>query len=335
MNVFVRVLVAGAVALALWIWMPPNSIDQLATERANAVVLIVNGNEPGQTNSATGIGTGFVLDKNLIVTNHHVISNGNITMVRGKTSQKLYKAKVIASDAFSDIALVTLDDWDDFVATNLPADLDFISSRGLKIGSKVWSIGHPWGLEWSVSQGVVSSPSRRMDGNLNYMIQTDTRIFQGNSGGPLLDESGNVVGVNVKMLANTGGSFGFAIPSDLAQKVIEDLLLHGKTTWAVLGIKMGYTDDGKNVMVKEIMPGSAAGRGGLRPGDILLNIETPSTPFGGVRIVDTDRLLDEMAVIDVSDAVTLRIKRDNQLSRVRLQPDGKQSSDLMPKRADK
>lgn len=331
MNVFVRVSVAGAIALALWIWLPPNSIDQLATEQTNAVVLIVNGNEPGQPNSATGLGTGFVLDKNLIVTNHHVISNGSTTMVRGKTSQKLYKAKVIASDEFSDIALVALEDWDDFVDTNLPADLDFTSSRGLKIGSKVWSIGHPWGLEWSVSQGVVSSPSRRMDSNLNYMIQTDTRIFQGNSGGPLLDESGNVVGVNVKMLANTGGSFGFAIPSDLAQKVIEDLLLHGKTSWAVLGIKMGYTDDGKNVMVKEIIPGSAAGRAGLQPGDILLTIETPKTPFGGVRVVNTNRLLDEMAVIHSDDPVTLTIRRGNQRSVLRVLPDHKTSAELMPR----
>jgi serine protease Do len=331
MNVFVRLAIAGVIAAGLWFSIPPNGIDELAAERANAVVLIVNGNEAGQPNSATGLGTGFVVDENLIVTNHHVIANGNITMVRGKTSQKLYKAKVIASDEFSDLALVRLEDWDDFSATNLPVELDFTSSRDLKLGSKVWSIGHPWGLEWSVSQGVVSSPSRRLDGNLNFLIQTDTRIFQGNSGGPLLDENGNVVGVNVKMMANTGGSFGFAIPSDLAVRIIEDLKTRGKARWAVMGIKMGYTDDGKNVIVKEITPGSAAAQAGLLPNDVILNIITKHTPIIGIAVVDTDQLLNEMAVIHPEDTVTLRIKRNNQISTVRLVPDQKTSDQVNPK----
>lgn len=317
--------------MALWIGMPSSSIDELAAQRANAVVLIVNGNEPGQPSNTTGLGTGFVMDENLIVTNHHVVSNGSITMIRGKNSQKLYRAKVIASDEFSDLALVKIDDWADFAATNIPGELDFTSSRDLKLGAKVWSIGHPWGLEWSVSQGVVSSPSRRLDGNLNYLIQTDTRIFQGNSGGPLLDQSGNVVGVNVKMMANTGGSFGFAIPSDLAVRIIEDLRTNGKARWAVMGVKMGYAEDGKNVIVKEISPGSAAARAGLLPNDVIINIVTKQTPMIGVTVTDTDQLLNEMAVISPEDTVTLRIKREGQISTVRLLPDQKTSDQVNPK----
>lgn len=329
MNLVMRMAIAGAIAFFLWFNMPQGGIEQMAEHKSNAVVLIVNGNESGQPGSQTGLGTGFIIDDNLIVTNHHVIATGNTTVVRGKKSQKIYKAKVIASDEFSDLALVTIDDWDDFVATNMPTKLEFGSSRDLKLGSKVWSIGHPWGLEWSISQGVVSSPSRRLDGNLNFLIQTDTRIFQGNSGGPLLDENGKVIGVNDKMMANTGGSFGLAIPSDLATKVIEDLRVRGKAKWAVIGIKMGYTEDGKSVMVKEVSPGSAAAKAGLQVDDVILNIITPHTPFGGVAIRDTDHLLDEMAVIHIDDPVTLRVRRGNQLANIRVEPDGKESKDLM------
>lgn len=330
MNLIIGVILLVVLGWTLVHAIPDPGIDKMAESKSNAVVLIVNGKDltqPGQS----GLGTGFVIGDNLIVTNHHVIANGDMIAVRGKTSQKPYKAKLIASDEFSDIALIKLEDWKDFVATNLPDKLEFSSSRDLEIGSKVWSIGHPWGLDWSVSQGVVSSPSRRLDGNPNYLIQTDTRIFQGNSGGPLLDEYGNVVGINVKMLANTGGSFGFAIPSDLAIRIIEDLKTNGKVQWAVLGIKMSYTEDGKNVQVKEVSPGSAAEKAGIMAGDIILNIVTPHAPVPGVVVNDTDQLLDEMAVADPDDMITLLIKRGSHVSSVAIDPDSKASLDLMPK----
>lgn len=327
MNFFVRFAFVGMLLLVLYLGMPKGGIEQMAGSKSNAVVLIMNGTE-GQKGGA--IGTGFIIDDNLIVTNNHVIANGDTILIRGKTSQKIYKAKLVAADKFSDLALVKLDDWQDFALTNMPGKLEFDSSRDLKVGSKVWSIGHPWGLEWSISQGVVSSPSRRLDGNINFLIQTDTRIYEGNSGGPLLDEDGKVIGVNDKMMANTGGSFGLAIPSDLATKVIEDLKLRGKVTWAVMGIKMGYTEDGKNVLVKEVIPGSAADKAGVKVNDIILNIMTPHTPLTGIAVSNTNQLLDEMAVIHIDDAVTLGIKRDGQLSNVNVIPDGKDSKELMP-----
>lgn len=328
MNLIVRIAFLGMLSLVLYLGIPRGGIEHMADSKSNAVVLIMNGTE-GQKGGA--IGTGFIIDDDLIVTNHHVIANGKDILVRGKASQKPYKAKLIASDEFSDIALIKLEDWKDFALTNLPNKLEFDSSRDLKLGDKVWSIGHPWGLKWSVSQGVVSSPSRRLDGNLNFLIQTDTRIYEGNSGGPLLDGEGNVIGINDKMMANTGGSFGLAIPSDLATKVIEDLRLRGKVEWAVIGIKMGYTEDGKSVVVKEVVPGSAAEKAGLRVDDVILNITTPHTPFGGVAVKDTDHLLDEMAVIHIDDAVTLKVKRGNQLANIMVDPDSKESKDLMPK----
>lgn len=331
-NLVARILLVGAIAWTLVVSMPADGIDRIAQEKSNAVVLILNGPDSEQASSQTGIGTGFLLDENLIVTNHHVISNGNSIFVRGKTSEKTYKAKLIASDEFSDLALVSIDDWKDFSATNMPNKLSFSSSRDLKLGEKVWSIGHPWGLIWSISEGVVSSTSRRIDNNLNYLLQTDTRIFQGNSGGPLLDLDGNVIGVNVKMVANTGGSFGFAIPSDLAVKVIEDLRTKGKVEWAVMGINMGYTEDGKNVMVQGITAGSAAEKAGVKTGDVIMGIMTPHTPIGGISVTSTDQLLDEMAVLHSEDSVTLSIKRDGHLSNLKVMPDRKPSSELMPKK---
>lgn len=328
MNFVFRVAFVGMLSLVLYLGIPKGGIEQMAESKSNAVVLIMNGTE-GQKGGA--LGTGFIIDDDLIVTNHHVIANGKDILVRGKVSQKPYKAKLVASDEFSDIALIKLDDWKDFALTNLPNKLEFDSSRDLKLGAKVWSIGHPWGLQWTVSQGVVSSPSRRMDGNLNFLIQTDTRIYEGNSGGPLLDEDGKVIGINDKMMANTGGSFGLAIPSDLAKKVIEDLRLRGKVEWAVMGIKMGYTEDGKNVVIKELVPGSAAEKAGLKSGDVILNITTPHTPLNGVAVRNTDQLLDEMAVINVDDMATLGIRRGDQLSSVVVDPDSKESKDLMSK----
>lgn len=328
MNFVFRVAFVGMLSLVLYLGLPKGGIEQMADSKADAVVLIMNGTE-GQKGGS--LGTGFIIDDDLIVTNNHVIANGKDILVRGKSSQKPYKAQLIAADEFSDIALIKLEDWKDFALTNLPSKLEFNSSRDLKLGAKVWSIGHPWGLQWSVSQGVVSSPSRRMDGNLNFLIQTDTRIYEGNSGGPLLDEHGKVIGINDKMMANTGGSFGLAIPSDLAVKVIEDLRLRGKVEWSVMGIKMGYTEDGKNVMIKDVIPGSAAEKAGLKSGDIILNITTPHTPLNGVDVRNTDQLLDEMAVINVDDAATLGIRRGDQLSSILVDPDIKESKDLMTK----
>lgn len=328
---FLRMGIVIAIAAMLLLGSNQNDIADMASDKARAVVMVVNTMKDKSNNDGTNLGTGFIIDDNIIVTNHHVIADSIGLKIKGKNSEKLYDATVIASDRFSDLAIIKIANWDDFVLTNNSGMLRFGSSRDLKLGSKVWSIGHPWGLEWSVSQGVVSSPSRRIDGNLNFLIQTDTKIYQGNSGGPLLDENGNVIGVNDKMLAQTGGSFGLAIPSDLASRIIEDLRKTGKARWSVIGVKMGYTDDSKNVKVKEISSGSAAAKAGMEVDDIILSITTSQTSVLGTQVNSTDQLLDEMAVINPGESITLFIKRDNQLSTILVYPDLKTSDELMPK----
>lgn len=307
-------------------------IDSMAEDKADAVVMVVS--NPGSLGeSATdprGLGTGFFIDENLIVTNHHVIENSKQLAVKGRKNSKFYDSEIIASDKFSDVAIIRIKDWKDYRETNGYSKLEFDSSRNLKLGTVVWSIGHPWGLTWSVSKGVVSSPSRRIDGNLNFMIQTDTKIYQGNSGGPLLDEQGKVIGINHKMLAQTGGSFGMAIPSDLAVRIIDNLKSTGMASWAVIGVRLGVSDDMKHVAIKDVSPGSAGDKVGLQVGDVLLRVYTKNTPVNGIDIIDADSILDEMAIINPGDDVRLSIVRDGKNFDVNVKPDPRTSADLTP-----
>lgn len=305
-----------------------DAVSIMAEHKANSVVMIVNDTTKSSNEQGSGMGTGFFIGDNLIVTNHHVVENTNKLYVKGRQNPKYYDAEVIASDKFSDLALVKIKDWNDYKLSNPHDPLVFSSSRDLTLGSRVWSIGHPWGLSWSISEGVISSLSRRIDGNINYLIQTDTRIFQGNSGGPLLNGKGDVIGVNSRMVANTGGSFGFAIPSDLAVRVIGNLSKDGKVSWALMGIKMGSSQDKKHVAVMSITPGSAAEKAGLRLGDILLRVNSDRTPPDGIRIDDPDSILDEMAIINPGDKIKLTIQRDGKVIMLYATPDGKTSDEL-------
>lgn len=324
-------IVMAAFAVGWSVTMIQNvSIDSMAEEKAQAVVLILNNMKPTDQSGAdsNSLGTGFFIDENLIVTNHHVVADSMNLAVKGKNNSKLYESEVIASDKFSDIAIIRIKDWEDYKATNGYSQLAFKSSRDLKLGTKVWSIGHPWGLVWSVTEGVVSSPARRMDGNLNFLIQTDTEIYQGNSGGPLLTYDGMVIGINDKMLAQTGGSFGLAIPSDLAMRVIEKLRNDGKVTWAVMGVRLGTSVDKKNVAVKDITPGSAGDKAGLKVDDLLLKVRTKHTPTGSIEVVDPDSILNEMAIINPGDEVQLDILRNGNEMVVTVTPDHKTSEEL-------
>lgn len=303
-------------------------ISIIAEDKANSVVLVVNNSKDIKNASASGLGTGFFIDENLIVTNHHVIENSNNLYIKGKNSPKFYDAEIIASDKFSDVALVRIKDWDDYKLTNSYKKLAFSSSRNIPLGMTVWSIGHPWGLTWTIAEGVISSPSRRIDGNLNYLIQTDTEIYQGNSGGPLLDTRGNVIGINTRMVVQTGGSFGFAIPSDLAVKIISDLKNTGKVTWAVIGVKLGVSDDQKQVVIKDVSKNSAGEKAGLQAGDAILGVHTQKTPANGVKVIDTDSILNEMAIITPGEPIRLNIIRGGKLISLVVVPDGKTSNDL-------
>ena len=141
-----------------------------------------------------GTGTGFIVDDNMILTNNHVIAGKNNKLtVYGKNSPKKYEAELVYTDEIADIAVIKLKDWNTFDHDQHPDILKFGNSNDTHEGDKVIIIGHPWGLSWTVSEGIMSAKNRRKGPNPKYLDQVDAKLFQGNSGGPIFNGNGEVV----------------------------------------------------------------------------------------------------------------------------------------------
>jgi serine protease Do len=223
-------------------------------------------------------GSGFLIDPNgLIVTNAHVVEEANWLQVRLADGRR-FNGKVIGQDARVDLALVRVEG-----ASNLP----------------VMALGHPFGLEQSVSFGIVSrkgAPLTVAAPGFDF-IQTDAAINPGNSGGPLVNMAGQVVGVN--SMAARNGSIGFAIPSNLVKLLVPQLATKGKVEWGWLGVSIAEIGDedvdrlklseAKGVLVRGVMPGEPADRGGLKADDVLIALDgTPlDAPRDLQRVVST------------------------------------------------
>ena len=248
-----------------------------------------NGGRPA-TREATSLGSGFIISADgYVVTNNHVISGGpeqagkNAPTVDSITvtlpDRKEYKARLIGRDVVSDLALLKID------ATNLPF-VNFGDSTSARVGDWVVAIGNPFGLGGTVTAGIVSALHRNigLGGAYDRYIQTDASINQGNSGGPMFDLQGNVIGINTAIFSPTGGNvgIGFAIPAEQAKPVIETLRRGGKIKRGYLGVGIQpMTDDiaaglglPKNVgeIVARVEPGEAAARAGIRQGDVIVAI---------------------------------------------------------------
>ncbi len=247
-----------------------------------------NGNRrPRQPPKQEGLGSGFFidLDKGYIVTNNHVIEGAdeiNLKLANGKT----YDGKVIGRDKNTDIAIVQIIDKK-FERKDLTA-LSFGNSEGLKVGDFVVALGAPFGLEASISFGVVSALGRGNLGitKLGNFIQTDAAINPGNSGGPLLNTAGEVIGVNTAIFSKSGAyaGIGFAVPSKLAKLVGEQLVNKGKVTRGYIGaglqslnkelaVALKVPENTKGVLVTNVVPGAPASKGGMIDGDIILKIQ--------------------------------------------------------------
>jgi serine protease Do len=226
-----------------------------------------------------GAGSGFIIESDgYIVTNHHVIDGADEIIVR-MADRREYKAELVGSDPLSDIALLKVD------AKNLPT-LEFGNSEKLRRGEWVVAIGSPFNFDQSVTAGIVSAKGRS-NAQQQYVpfIQTDVAINRGNSGGPLLNLDGEVVGVNSWILSSSGGFIGlsFSIPIDTAINTIEQLREHGKVSRGLLGVQiqavtremaeaMGI-DKPVGALVGSVNPGSAAERAGIESGDIILEFD--------------------------------------------------------------
>jgi serine protease Do len=232
-----------------------------------------------QTRPRGGVGSGFIISSDgFIITNHHVVASAERITVT-LTDRREYLAEIIGSDELSDVALIKIDAQD-------LRSVRFGDSERVRVGEWVLAIGSPFGLEFSAAAGIVSAKSRNVPsrGPANYVsfIQTDVAINQGNSGGPLFNLQGEVIGINSQILSSTGGSNGisFAIPSNMALNVVEQLRETGTVSRGLLGVLIKDVDHAlaqafamdrpRGAFVDEVQPGSPAERAGVQTNDVVL-----------------------------------------------------------------
>ncbi len=269
---------------------------------------------------AVGTGSGFVWDTaGHVVTNFHVVqgaTGARITLHDGSQ----YEAKRLLSYPAKDLAVLSVD---------APADklqpVALGTSHDLLVGQKVYAIGNPYGLDYSLTHGIISALEREMESAsgrlITGVIQTDAAINPGNSGGPLLDSAGRLIGVNSMIYSESGGSagLGFAVPVDVVNMVVSQLVANGKVVRPGLGITPGGPAEARRfgvegVPVRQVVPGSAAERAGLRPyvwrggflerpGDFILAVD-------GQPVRDAQTLIARLEELEVGQTVSLRVLRE-------------------------
>ena len=240
---------------------------------------------PDQGNrQAAGFGSGFIVDQEgYVITNAHVVDNAAEIRV-SLQDRREYKAELIGSDKASDIAVLKIN------AENLPV-VKIGDSENIKVGEWVLAIGSPFGFEHTATQGIISALSRSLpDGNYVPFIQTDVAVNPGNSGGPLFNTSGEVVGVNSQIYSRSGGYQGlsFAIPINVAMSIADQLRESGFATRGWLGVRIQNVDQTlaesfgldkpKGALVSEVTKASPAFKAGLQVGDIILEFNGKSVP---------------------------------------------------------
>ena len=269
-----------------------------------------------------GTGSGFLWDEQgHIVTNYHVIQDASAVHIR-LNDQRSYKAAFVGASPDHDIAVLRMP-----IVSDMPTALPIGTSHDLQVGQAMYAIGNPFGLDYTLTTGVVSALNRSLDtengATIDGLIQTDAAINPGNSGGPLLDSAGRLVGINTAIYSPSGAyaGIGFAVPIDTVNRVVPQLIAHGRYQRPRLGITI---DDRisqqitektgvKGVAIIGVERGSPAETAGLRGariidggellvGDILLSL-------GGQRIEDRESLLDVLEQHRIGDRVMLRYLR--------------------------
>ena len=265
-----------------------------------------------QKRKASALGSGFIIDaKGIVVTNNHVIKDAEdiIIRVEGDTEYIEYKAKVIGADPLSDIAVLKIESNDKF----LPVKLG--DSDKARIGDWVIAIGNPLGLSGTVTSGIISARNRNI-GLSRYedYIQTDASINVGNSGGPLFNMEGDVIGINTAILGREGNiGIGFAIPSNSAKKVIDQLIEFGETKRGWLGVRIQQVtkeiadveklDEPRGALVASVAENSPSDKAGVKAGDIILE-------FDGTNIKEMTELPKIVAQTEVGKTVEVKIWRN-------------------------
>jgi putative serine protease PepD len=270
----------------------PLSVNAIYRNNYKGVVEITNGQAEG---------SGFVYDENGdVVTNQHVVSSGGpfrVTFWNGKT----YDAHLVGSDASTDLAVIKVD-----APASQIHPLQVGDSSALQVGDGVVAIGSPFGLQETVTSGIVSALHRAMTSPSNFTIsdsiQTDAAINHGNSGGPLLNSAGQVIGVNSQIAGNSGGNVGvgFAIPSNTVRSVVTQLIETGKAEHAFLGVTIDSTAN--DALIAGVREGTPAAKAGLKKGDVV-------TSLGGHQISDPDELASVINSFKPGDSVKITYER--------------------------
>jgi len=261
-----------------------------------------------QKKKAYALGSGFIIDASgIIVTNNHVIKEAEDILVRIEGGQE-YEAKVIGADPFSDLAVIKIESNEKFIPVK------FGDSDKARIGDWVIAIGNPLGLSGTVTAGIISARNRNI-GMTRYedFIQTDASINQGNSGGPLFNIDGDVIGINTAIFGREGNiGIGFAITSNNAKIVIDQLIKYGETKRGWLGVRIQYVtkeiaeveklDKPRGALVVSVAEGSPSGKGGIKAGDIILE-------FDGKLINEMKELPLIVAQTEVGKTVEVKIWR--------------------------
>jgi Do/DeqQ family serine protease len=267
-----------------------------------------------------GLGSGFVVSSDgLILTNAHVVEGSNQVKVTLKDGQT-YQGKVMGTDSLTDVAVIKIE------ANSLPA-ITFADSDNLQPGEWAIAIGNPLGLDNTVTTGIVSATGRSSaqvgvaDKRVSF-IQTDAAINPGNSGGPLLNAQGEVIGINTAIIQNASG-LSFAIPSNAARDIAEELIAKGKADHPFLGIQMAQitpelkqelktqknfeVDAAAGILIVDVVPNSPAERAGLKSGDVIQTI-------GEQKITTADQVQQAVEKVDIGNQLNLGlIRNDRQL----------------------
>ncbi len=245
------------------------------------------GDPRGGSPDRQGAGSGFIIESDgFIMTNHHVVEGADQIIIR-LADRREFEAELIGSDPLSDVALLKID------AKGLPV-LKIGDSKALRPGEWVVAIGSPFNFDQSVTAGIVSAKGRSTN-QQQYVpfIQTDVAINRGNSGGPLLNMNGEVVGINSWILSSGGGYMGlsFSIPIETATRAAEQLREHGKVERGLLGVQVGGVNREMaeafglerpvGALVNDVTPGSAAERAGIQPGDVILAFDGEEVESSG------------------------------------------------------
>jgi len=288
------------------------------------------GNPFGTTQTQRALGSGFVIDKaGHIVTNYHVVRGANAIQVSFSNNEH-FKARLVGVDPSTDSAVLQVQ-----VKSRALKSLPLGNSESARVGDQVIAIGNPFGLDRSVTSGIVSAVQRRIEApnqlSISHVIQTDAALNHGNSGGPLLNAQGQVIGVNAQI--ETGGQsqgnvgIGFAIPINTVKDVVAELIKHGKVEHAFLGIegktlqanigRLFHLPVTNGVLVASVRPGTGAAKAGLKPAANEVTVEGESWPAGGDVIVKVDgqsvptveRLVDLIAAKKPGDEIDLEVVR--------------------------